>query len=89
MEGGLSQIQSHMVNHKRWKEHTRLLPPLPVGDYVRIQNQVGQWDKTGIVNEVRHYKSTVDSSDRITIVNCKFLQKYTPIAIRSILDDLK
>ena len=31
----------HMVNHERWREHTRLLPPLSVGDHVRIQNQVG------------------------------------------------
>ena len=28
----------HMVNHERWREHTRLLPPLSVGDHVRIQN---------------------------------------------------
>ena len=30
----------HMVNHERWKEHTRFLPLLSVGDHVRTQNQM-------------------------------------------------
>ena len=48
-----------MVNHERWKEYTRLLPLLSVGDHVRIQNELGndlnKWDKTGVVIEVRQY----------------------------------
>ena len=44
---------------ERWTEHTRRLPPLIVGDHVRIQNQTGthptKWDKTGLVIEVRQF----------------------------------
>ena len=90
----------HMANHERWRQHTRLLPPLSVGDHVRIQNQVGnhprRWDKTGVVVEVRQYHQyvvRVDGSGRSTIRNRKFLRKYTPVyqadRKRSILDDLK
>ena len=90
----------HIANHERWQEHTRRLPPLSVGDHVRIQNQVGnhprKWDKTGIVIEVRQYHQyvvRVDGSGRITIRNRKFLRKYTPVykpdRKRLILDDLK
>ena len=49
----------HMRAAERWSEHTRRLPPLVVGDHVRIQNQVGnhplKWDKTGVVVEVRQH----------------------------------
>ena len=88
-----------MANHERWKEHTRFLPPLSVGDHVRIQNQMGnhpkRWDKTGVVIEVRQYHQYVirmDGSGRVTIRNRKFLRKYTPVhqddRRRFILDDL-
>ncbi|RUS74671.1 hypothetical protein EGW08_017577 [Elysia chlorotica] len=44
----------HMRAAERLSEHTRPLPPLVVGDTVRIQNQTGpnptKWDKTGIIN---------------------------------------
>jgi hypothetical protein len=67
-------------------EHTKKLPPLVVGDYVRIQNQTGQhplkWDKTGSVVEVRQfdqYVVRVDGSGRVTLRNRKFLRKYTPV----------
>ena len=47
----------HMKAAERWSEHTRQIPPLKVGDLVRIQNQVGnfpkKWDKTGQVVEVK------------------------------------
>ena len=90
----------HMVNHERWREHTRLLPLLSVGDHVRIQNQVGnhpnKWDKTGVVIEVRQYHQYViriDDSGRITLRNRKFLLKFIPVhqldKRRSILDNLK
>ena len=90
----------HMTNHERWNEHTKSLPPLIVGDHVRIQNQTGnhpnKWDKTGVVIEVRQfhqYVVKVDGSGRISIRNRKFLRKYNPVhhwePKRSILDDLK
>ena len=35
----------------KWSEHTRPLPPLKIGDHVRVQNQTGpftrRWDKSG------------------------------------------
>ena len=40
----------HLRMAERWTEHTRRLPPLSVGNHVRIQNQTGpnptKWDKT-------------------------------------------
>ena len=59
------------------------MPPLRVGDHVRVQNQVGKeplrWDKTGIVVEVRQhdqYVIRVDGSGRVTLHNRKFLRKF-------------
>ena len=67
-------------------EHTQRLPPLRVGDFVRIQNQAGRhplkWDRTGRVIEVRQYDQYaihVEGSGRITMRNRKFLRQYTPI----------
>ena len=85
---------------ERWTEHTRRLPPLVVGDHVRIQNQTGshltKWDKTGVVIKVRQfdqYVVRVDGSGRITLCNHKFLRKYIPIQTqpprRAIDDDLR
>ncbi len=43
----------HICMMDTWSEHTRRLPPLRVGDHVRMQNQTGphptRWDKTGTV----------------------------------------
>ena len=78
-----------MRDAERLSEHTVHLPPLKVGDTVRIQNQTGQhptkWDKTGIVIEVRQfdqYVIRVDGSGRVTLRNRKFLRKYTPVIQR-------
>ena len=78
-----------------WSEHTQPLPPLQVGDYVRIQNQIGtnplKWDKTGRVVEVKQhhqYNVKVDGSNRLTLRNRKFLRKYTPILPNSNKADL-
>ena len=67
-------------------EHTRRLPPLAMGDTVRIQNQTGnhplKWDKTGRVVEVRQfdqYLVRVDESGRTTLRNRKFLRKYSAV----------
>ena len=87
----------HMKAAEHWSEHTRRLPPLVIGDLVRIQNQTGphptKWDKTGQVIEVRQfdqYVIRVDGSGRITIRNRKFLRKYAPVRIatpRLTIDD--
>ena len=79
----------HMKFHEQLSEHTRHLPPLRVGDTVRIQNQVGphptKWDKTGLVIELRQfdqYVIRVDGSGRVTLRNRKFLRIYTPAVAR-------
>ena len=75
----------HMRAHERLSEHTRVLPPLVVGDTVRLQNLIGphptKWDKTGLIIEVRQfdqYVVKVDGSGRVTIRNRKHLRSYTP-----------
>ena len=89
----------HIRDGERWSEHTRRLPPLKVGDHVRLQNQVGRhpskWDYTGVVIEVRQhdqYLVRVDGSGRATLRNRKFLRRFEPFQPpsprRSILDDL-
>ena len=90
----------HMKSAERWSEHTKKLPPLIVGDHVRIQNQIGpnprKWDKTGLVIEVRQYDQymiRVDGSGRVTLRNRRFVRKYTPVQTRvprrDILHDLR
>ncbi|CAC5407196.1 unnamed protein product [Mytilus coruscus] len=66
-------------------EHIKQLPPLTIGDHVRIQNQIGlnplKWDKTGVL-EVRQfdkYVIRVDGSGRVTFCNRKFSRKYEPV----------
>jgi len=75
----------HIRGLEQWSEHTKRLPPLAVGDQVRIQNQVGlhprKWDHTGVVVEVRQfdqYVVRVDGSGRVTLRNRRFLRKYEP-----------
>ena len=74
---------------ERLTEHTRSLPPLKIGDHVRIQNQTGanptKWDRTGVIVEVRQYDQyvvRVDGSGRVTLRNRKFLRKYLPVVTR-------
>ena len=78
-----------MKAHEQLSEHTRHLPPLRVGDSVRLQNQIGphptKWDKTGLIIEVRQfdqYVIRVDGSGRVTIRNRKFLRKFIPAVAR-------
>ena len=80
----------HMRAAERLSAHTRVLPPLAVGDCVRVQNQTGphptKWDKTGVVVEVRQfdqYVIRVDGSGRVTLRNRKFLRKYLPVIPRA------
>lgn len=90
----------HVVSSERWSHQTRNLPPLQVGDHVRIQNQTGphptKWDKTGIIIEVRQFDQyivKVDGSGRQTLRNRRFLRKFVPVQPttnrRSILQDLQ
>ena len=76
----------HMRSAERWSEHAKRLPPLTVGDHVRMQNQMGphplRWDKTGVVVKVRQfdqYVIRVDGSGRVTLRNRKFLRRYVPV----------
>ena len=76
----------HMKAAERWSEHTRQLPPLVVGDHVRVQNQIGphpkKWDKTGVIIEVLQfdqYRVRIDGSGRTTLRNRKFLRNYLPV----------
>ena len=89
----------HMCAHERWSEHTKRLPPLQVGDHVRIQTQIGnfskRWDKTDTIIEVcqfDQYAIKVHGSGWVTLQNRKFLHKYLPVITpakpRSVLDDL-
>ena len=90
----------HVRTANTWAEHTKRLPPLAVGDLVRVQNQTGphpnKWDKTGSIVEVRQhdqYAIKIDGSGRITLRNRKFLRKFSPVhndqpPPRSIYDDL-
>jgi hypothetical protein len=90
----------HIRTADTWAEHTKRLPPLVVGDLVRVQNQTGshpnKWDKTGSIVEVRQhdqYVIKIDGSGRVTLRNRKFLRKFSPVhndqpAPRSIYDDL-
>lgn len=71
---------------ERLEQHTKRLPPLRVGDRVRLQNQIGphskKWDKTGFIVEVKQhdqYVVRVDGSRRVTLRNRKFLRHYIPV----------
>ena len=88
-ERELALRNRHMKYHEQLSEHTRHLPPLKIGDSVRIQNQIGphptKWDKTGMIIEVRQfdqYVIRVDGSGRVTLRNRKFLRKYLPVVPR-------
>ena len=78
----------HMKISEHLSEHTQHLPPLKVGDHVRIQNQVGpypkKWSKTGSIVEVRQFDQyivRVDGSGRVTMRNRKFLRRFSPALI--------
>ena len=62
----------HMKDAERLSAHTCILPPLAVGDCVRIQNQTEpyptKWDKTGIVIEVRQFDQYIISCNCVHVV---------------------
>ena len=81
-----AMAQRQVVQHEAWSEHTKTLPPLPVGAKVFIQNQVGnhprRWERTGKVVEAKdhdQYIVRVDGTGRVTLRNRKFLRSFTPI----------
>ena len=83
----------HLRCAERLTQNTRSLPPLKVGDQVRVQNQAGphplKWDKTGTIIEVRQFNQYVirlDGSRRVTLRNRKFLRKFLPIMPRNPFD---
>ena len=76
----------HVEAEKRWPTGTKLLPPLKVGDAIRVQNQVGhhplECDRTGVITDVRQfdqYAIRVDGSGRATLRNRKFLRRIVPV----------
>ena len=78
--------QRHVAQREAWSEHTKKLPPLPVGTKVLIQNQVGnhprRWERTGKVVEARdhdQYTVRVDGTGRVTLRNRRFLRSFQPI----------
>ena len=90
----------HIKAEERWSTGTKRLPPLKVGDAVRVQNQVGhhplKWDRTGVVTEVRQfdqYVVRIDGSGRATLRNRKFLRRIIPAkplrTPTSIIDDMR
>ena len=90
----------HVCTAGAWAEHTKRLPPLKVGDLVRVQNQTGphpnKGDRTGGVMEVRQYDQYVikiDGLGRVTLRNRRFLRMFYPVRNnqpppRSLYDDL-
>lgn len=89
----------HTTAMERWTEHSRTLPPLRIGDHVRVQNQTGhhptKWDRTATVIEVKQYHQytvRMDGSGRLSLCNRRFLRKYTPArppaARRTITEDM-
>ena len=82
----LQSPQLHLKMSEGLSEHTRNLPPLKVGDHVRIQNQtsnhLNKWNRTGRVVKVKQYRQypkRVDGSGRTKMRNGKFLRKLTPV----------
>ena len=79
----LALKKRHIKAAERWSQATKQLPPLKVGDTVRVQNQVGphpkKWDKTGLVVEVKQfdqYVIKIDGSGRTSLRNTKYLSQY-------------
>ena len=75
----------HSREHEKWGQHTKVLPPLRVGDHVYMQNLTGnhprRWERTGSVVEVKQhhqYVVKIDGSGRLTLRNRQHLRKFIP-----------
>ena len=82
-----AMAKRHIRDAEYCNDHTRILPALSIGDPVLIQNQTGnhpkRWEKTDRIVEAldnRQYGIKVDGSNRITLQNCRFLRKISPVA---------
>ena len=78
-------MERHAKEVEALLPHTKKMPPLKVGNRVRVQNQTGnaprRWDKSGQVVEVRQndqYAIKVHGSGRVTLRNRQFLRLYVP-----------
>ena len=78
-------MERHAKEVEALLPHTKKIPPLKVGNSVRIQNQTGnaprRWNKCGQVIEVRQndqYAIKVHGSGRVTLRNRQFLRLYVP-----------
>ena len=83
-------MNRHMRAAEYWSEHTKYLPALVVGDYVRIQNQTGpQPNKSDMmgravgVRQFDQYMVRVNGSGRMTLRNKKFPRNYIPVISRA------
>ena len=92
---GADLICYHIKQGERLSEHTKRLPPLAIGDCVRIQNQIRhyplKWDKTGVIIEVRQfdqYAVKVDGSGRVTLHNRKYVHVKSLKTTKTIQDDI-
>ena len=61
---------------------SRHLPPLQIGDSIRVQNQTAtrttKWDRTGVITDIlsgRKYEVMMDGSHRLSICNRRHLRK--------------
>lgn len=80
----------HSREHEKWREHTRSLLLLRIGDHVYLQNLIGnhpkRWERTGTIVEVRQfhqYVVKIDGSGRLTLRNRQHLRKFTPFKAAS------
>ena len=78
-------MERHATEMEALLRHTKKMPPMKVGNSVRIQNQTGnaprRWDKSGHVVEVREndqYAIKIHGSGRVTHRNRQFLRLYVP-----------
>ena len=63
-------------------KQSRRLPPLQVGECVRIQNQTGHY------TQYDQYVIRVDGSGKVTLLNQKFMRKFYPVQPNMPLDRL-
>ena len=77
---------------KNYNKTARLLPELPVGTLIVIQNRdkvrAGKWDRTGHIIEKldhRQYLIRMDGSGRVTRQNRRFIREYTALTPSQIL----
>ena len=80
-ERELQMAERNTKVSESYDRHARALPPLTVGDRVRVQDPTSSlWDRCGVVNEVkpnRCYFVKLDGSGRVTRRNRRHLRRVT------------